>query len=116
MLVTSSDAEFTLTDLADGTLAGPEWEAWLAAHPDLAAEVAIARQVRALLGELRTVPIALPADFEAVLMERVRRDATFLGLLDLWLSGFGRALLDLLDALVGVPPTPAYAAPVTERQ
>ena len=37
--MTSSDAEFTLTDLADGTLAGPEWEGWLAAHPDLAAAV-----------------------------------------------------------------------------
>ena len=107
--MTSSNDEFTLTDLADGTLAGPEWEEWLAAHPDLAAEVAIARQVRALLGELRTVPIAVPADFEAVLMERVRRDATVLGLLDLWLSGFGRALLDLLDALFSVPPTPAPA-------
>jgi hypothetical protein len=114
--VTSSNAEFTLTDLADGTLAGPEWEAWLAAHPDLAAEVAAARQVRALLGELRTVPIALPADFEVILMERVHRDATYLGLLDLWLSGFGRALLDLLDALFGAPPTPTYAAPVTDRQ
>jgi hypothetical protein len=114
--MTSSHDEFYLADLADGTLAGPEWEGWLAAHPDLAADVAAARQVRALLGELRTVPIALPADFEAVLMERVRRDATFLGLLDLWLSGFGRALLDLLDALIGAPPTPAYAAAVTDRQ
>jgi hypothetical protein len=107
--MSASDAEFTLTDLADGTLAGPEWEVWLAAHPDLAAEVTVARQVRALLGELRTMPIALPADFEAVLIERVRRDATFLGLLDLWLSGFGRALLDLLDALFGAPLTPAPA-------
>ena len=44
--MTSSNDEFNLTDLADGTLAGPEWEAWLAAHPDLAAEVAIARQRR----------------------------------------------------------------------
>ena len=107
--MTSSDAEFTLTDLADGTLAGPEWEGWLAAHPDLAAEVAAAQQVRALLGELRTVPIALPADFEAALMARVGRDATYLGLLDLWFAGFGRALLDLLDALFSVPPTPAPA-------
>ena len=114
--MTSSNEELNLTDLADGTLAGPEWEVWLAAHPDLAAEVAAARQVRALLGELRTVPIALPADFEADLMERLRRDATVLGLLDLWLSGFGRALLDLLDALFGAPTTPAYAAAVTDRQ
>ena len=103
--MTSSNEEFNLTDLADGTLAGPEWEVWLAAHPDLAAEVAVARQVRALLGELRTVPIALPADFEAVLMDRLRRDATFLGLLDLWLFGFGRALLDLLDAFVDAQPS-----------
>jgi len=109
MPVTSSDAEFNLTDLADGTLTSPEWEVWLAEHPEIAAEVAVARQVRALLGELRTVPVALPADFEAVLMERVGRDATYLGLLDLWLSGFGRALLDLLDALFDAPPSPASA-------
>ncbi len=108
--MTGSNEGFDLTDLVDGTLARPEWEEWLAAHPDLAAEVAVARQVRALLGELRAVPIALPADFEAVLMERVRRDATFLGLLDLWLSGFGRALLDLIGALFGVPPAAAPAA------
>ena len=108
--MTASNADFNLTDLADGTLAGPEWEVWLAAHPDLAAEVAIARQVRVLLGELRAVPIALPADFEAALMERVRRDATLLGLLDLWLAGFGRALLDLLETLFGSPPSPAPAA------
>jgi hypothetical protein len=107
--VTSSNAEFNLTDLADGTLAGPEWEEWLAAHPDLAAEVAAARQVRALLVELRTVPIAVPADFEAVLMERVHRDATYLGLLDLLFAGFGRALLDLLDALFDAPPSPVPA-------
>ena len=108
--MTSSNAEFNLTDLADGTLTGPEWEGWLAAHPDLAAEVAAARQVRALLGELRTVPIAVPADFEAVLMERVHRDATYLGLLDLLLSSFGRALLDLLDAVFDAPPSPVPAA------
>ena len=108
--MTASDAEFNLTDLADGTLAGPEWEVWLAAHPDSAAEVAVARQVRALLGELRTMPIALPADFEADLMQRVRRDATVLDVLDLWLAGFGRVLLDLLDALFGAPPSAAPAA------
>jgi hypothetical protein len=49
------------------------------------------------------------------LMARVGRDATFLGLLDLWLSGFGRALLDLLDALFGAPTPPAYAEPVADR-
>jgi hypothetical protein len=102
----ASDEAFDPTDLADGTLTGADWEEWLAAHPDLMAEVAIARQVRALLIELRTVPIAPPADFEAALMERVRQDATLLDLLDLWLAGFGRALLELLDALFGAPPAP----------
>lgn len=108
--MTASDEGFDLTDLADGTLTGPEWEEWLAAHPDLAAEVAVAQQVRALLGELRAVPIALPADFEAVLMERVRRDATLLSLLDLWLAGLGRALLELLGVIFGAPRPPAPAA------
>ena len=107
--MTANNEGFNLTDLADGTLAGPEWEEWLTAHPDLAAEVAVAQQVRVLLEELRAVPIPLPADFEAALMERVRRDATLLSLLDLWLAGFGRALLDLLDALFGAPLAPARA-------
>ncbi len=106
--MTGSNEGFDLTDLVDGTLARPEWEEWLAAHPDLAAEVAVARQVRALLGELRAVPIALPADFEVALMERVRRDATFLSLLDLWLAGFGRTLLELFEVLFGAP-APAAA-------
>jgi hypothetical protein len=106
----ATNEEFNLAELADGTLAGPEWEEWLAVRPDLAAEVAAARQVRALLGELRAVPIALSADFEAALMERVRRDATLLGLLDLWLASFGRALLELIGALFGVPPAAAPAA------
>ena len=104
--MSGSDEASTLTDLADGTLTGPDWEEWLGAHPDLAAEVALARQVSALLMELRAAPIALPADFEATLMERVHRDATIMDLLDLWIVGFGRALLDLLDALFGRPPAP----------
>lgn len=97
--------EVDLTDLADVALAGPEWEEWAAAHPDLAAQVAVARRVRALMAELRTMPIEAPADFEAVLMERLRRDDTLLGLLDLWLGGFGRALLELLGLLFGAAPS-----------
>ncbi len=104
--MTKGDEQFNLTDLADGTLAGPEWEEWLAAHPDLAAEVAMARQVRTLLAELRAVPVEVPENFEAILMERVRRDDTLLGLLDLWLGGFGHALLELLDLLFAAPPAP----------
>lgn len=100
----ASGGPIYLTDLADGTLSGPVWQEWLATHPDLAAEVDIARQVAALLGELRAAPMLLPATFEAALMERVHRDATLLGLLDLWLAGFGKALLELLSALIDALP------------
>lgn len=53
--------EVSLTDLADGTLAGPEWDAWLDAHPAEAAEVEIARRVRALMVELQAASIVVPA-------------------------------------------------------
>ena len=98
-----SNEDGILADMADGELAGPAWETWRASHPDEAAEVAAARRVRLLLAELRTVPVMLPADFEARLMERVRRDATFLDLLDLWLAGWGRVLLEVLDLLFSGP-------------
>jgi anti-sigma factor RsiW len=98
-MTTGNDDNSTLTDLADGTFAGPAWEAWLAAHPEQAAEVATARRVRALLADLSAVPVTLPADFEERLLERVRRDATVLDLLDLWLAGWGRVLLDFLDLI-----------------
>jgi hypothetical protein len=99
--MTMDDANFELADLADGTLNGPDWEAWRATHPEQAAEVAVAHRVHMLLAELRAVPLTLPADFELRLMERVRRDATFLDLLDLWLAGWGQVLLELLDVLLG---------------
>jgi anti-sigma factor RsiW len=103
------DQPVDITDLADGTLAGPEWDAWLAAHPDAAAEVEIARRVRALLTELRAASIVVPAGFEARLMERVRGDTTLLELLDLGLAGCGRALLELLELLFGLAPAPQPA-------
>ena len=108
--MTINDPEINLTDLADGTLAGPEWDAWLAAHPDAAAEVAIARRVRVLMIELRATSIAVPADFEARLMQRVREDVALLDLLDLGLAGFGRTLIELINALLGVLPEPQPAA------
>jgi hypothetical protein len=43
-------------------------------------------------------------------MERVRRDTTFLDLLDLWLVGWGRVLLELLDLIFSSPPAPDPAA------
>jgi hypothetical protein len=105
--MTSGGEEFDLADLADGVLSGPEWQQWLTEHPDLAAQVRMARQVRALLRELRTMPVEVPARFELALMERLRRDDTLLGLLDLWLAGFGRTLLELLGLLFGDRPESA---------
>ena len=107
--MTMGDADVDLTDLADGVLSGPDWEAWRATHPEQAAEVVAARRVHLLLAELRAVPVVLPADFELRLMERARRDTTVLDLLDLWLAGWGRALLELLDVLFGGLPAPRSA-------
>jgi hypothetical protein len=105
------DAEVNLADLADGTLAGPEWEAWLAAHPAAAAEVEIARRVRRLLAQMSAADIPVPAGFEARLIARIREDRTLLDLLDLGVSGMGRALLDLLNLLLSLLPAPPEPAP-----
>ena len=98
-----------LADLADGTLAGPEWDAWLDAHPEAAREVEVARRVRLLLAELRAASIAVPAGFEARLMQRVREDQTLFDLLDLGLAGLGQAILEFLDAIFGMLPAPQPA-------
>ena len=108
------DQAFDLTDVVDGFLAGPEIDAWLAAHPDAAAEVTLARQVRALVAELRARPVQIPADFEARVLARVRQDTSLRYLLDLTLSGIGRTLLELLlmcFELLPVPPPDATSPP-----
>lgn len=107
----STEDDVDLAALADGTLSGPTWDAWLAAHPEAAAEVALARRVRALLVDLHARAIPVPADFQARLLQRVHADTTLLDLLDLGLAGLGHAafelLLLLLDLLSPAPPHPA---------
>lgn len=100
-----------LTDLADGTLTGPEWDAWLAEHPAAAAEVAIAKRVQALVAELRNAAFVVPDDFEARLIARIRDDRTLLDLLNLGLDGIGRSLLEIIGALLGLLPNP-HAQPM----
>lgn len=107
--MTDKGEEIQPADLVDGTLAGSESEAWLTAHPEAVAEIEIARRVRALIAGLRAAEIEVPADFEARLMERVRGDEAMLSLMDLWLSGLGHALLELLDAFFGLLPQPESA-------
>jgi anti-sigma factor RsiW len=106
----TSAPDFSLPDIADGTLAGPEIDAWLAANPAAAAEVALTRRVRALLSELSAQEIAVPPVFEARVLARVRADTTLWELLDLGLSGFGRALLELLALLFSFIPDPQTAS------
>jgi hypothetical protein len=103
----TNDEQSFLADLADGALAGPEWEAWLAEHPDEAAQVEIARRVRALIAELRAAEVEVPVGFEARLLARLREDTTLLDLLTLSFNGAGQALLELIDALLNLLPAPA---------
>ena len=107
--MTPDNQPVSLTDLADGTLAGPEWDAWLAAHPAEAAEVAIARRVRALMHDLATAAIPVPDGFEERLMARLRQDRTLLELLDLGFFSAGRAVLELLNLLLSLLPAPLAA-------
>jgi anti-sigma factor RsiW len=108
--MTINDDEVDLSALADGILSGPEWDAWLAAHPRAAAEVAIARRVRALIAQLRAADIVVPADFEARVLAQVRANTTLLDVLDLSLAGVGRALLEILDIFFRVLPESRVAA------
>jgi hypothetical protein len=108
--MTNDNPNVDLTDLADGMLSGAEWDTWLAAHPTAAAEVEIARRVHALVAELRLAAVDMPADFEARLMARVREDATLLDLLELHLAVLGRALLELINALLELLPGPQPVA------
>lgn len=93
-----------LAELAEGATTDPQMQAWLETHPDEAAELEIARRVRALMVNLQAVSIEVPADFEARLMERVRGNATFLDLIELAFSALGRALLELLDIFFALMP------------
>ncbi len=98
--------EISLTELADHPPEGPEWQAWLAAHPAAAQEIEIARRVHALVARLREQTVPVPPDFEARLMERVRADTTLLDLLELSLSGMGRTLIEIINAFLGLLPAP----------
>ena len=103
------DIEIELAALADGSLAGPEIDAWLAANPEAAAEVELARRVRALVGELRGVMIEVPPDFEARLLERARQDTALIDLLDLGFAGLGQTILELLELFLNFIPSPQPA-------
>ena len=100
-----------LKDMVGGELAGDELKAALAARSASAdeleralQEVEVARRVRALMFRLREAEVEVPADFERRVLERVRADQTLLDMLELYLSGFGAALIELINALFSLLP------------
>jgi hypothetical protein len=101
-----------ITDLADGSLAGPEWDQWLSLHPAEAAEIEVARRVRQLMAQLARAEIAVPQDFELRLMARIREDRTLLDLLDLFFADVSGMLIELINLLLGVLPVPQPQQPV----
>lgn len=103
-----------LTDLANEELAGEDLRNLLAARiasaeeiERAAREVEISRRIRLLMEDLRQAEIEVPADFEAKLMARVGEDATLLSLLEVYLTGFGQTLIELLNALFSLFPEPS---------
>lgn len=100
-----------LVDLAGEELEGEDLRNALAARIKSAEdieravrEVEISRRVRFLMIKLREAEIELPADFEAKLMSRVGEDETLLNLLEIYLNGFGRTLVELINALFSFFP------------
>lgn len=104
--MTFEESPPNLTDLADGSLAEPEWERWLQTHPEEAVEIEIARRVRQLMRQLARAEIAVPRDFEIRLMARIHEDRTMLHLLDLFLADVGGALIELINLLLSLLPVP----------
>ena len=98
--------EDLLAELADAPEGSTDWVTLQAEAPDLAAEVEIARKVRLLLDAFREAEIAVPEGFEVRLMARLREDRTLIDLVDLWLSGIGRTLLELISLLFAFVPQP----------
>ncbi len=99
--------ETPYAELADLDPSTPEWRAWADANPEAAQEVELARKVRALLVALREAEMQVPEGVEVRLMERLREDRALVDLVDLWVSGIGRAVLELLGLIFALIPAPA---------
>jgi hypothetical protein len=98
-------------DLPDDGLSDDELRIWLAEHPELAADLELARRVRRLVAQLRAAELVVPEGFELRLMARVQQDAALRNLLDLGLNGVGSLLMELIALIVGLLP----AAPAPSR-
>lgn len=106
-----SEREAWLADLTSEGLAGKELRNLLAeriADPDVveqaAREVEIAQRVRRLVIRLQELEMEISSDFEAKLMARVSENVALLNLLEVYLTGFGRSLIELVNALFSLFP------------
>lgn len=109
-----------LADLAGVELEGAELRSLLSTRigaadevERAAREVEVTRRVRALMMRLGEAEVDVPLGFEARLMARVMEDETLLGLLEVYLSGFGRALVEFINLLLDLlpqAPQPGFAA------
>lgn len=103
-----------LTEIAAGELAGESLLSELATRfgsaeeaERAAVEVEIARRVHRLMLVLRAREVEVPEHFESRLLERVRADQTLLEMLELYVGGFGSALVELINALFSFLPLEA---------
>jgi hypothetical protein len=102
-----------LTDLAGGELTGAELRDLLTTRfqtaedvDDALRQIEIVRRVRDLMTVLSQAEIKVPDGFEGRLMARVSQDQTLLEMLELYVTGFGFALIELLNALFSLVPDP----------
>jgi len=110
------DADW-LTDLAAGQEVGAELRATLASRLESAEqveraanEIDVARRIQVLMQKLREAEVEVPEDFEVRLMERVAGDQTMLEMVELYMSGFGGAFVELINALF------SFLAPAPQSQ
>jgi hypothetical protein len=102
-----------LADLAAGELTGDALKILLATRitsieevERAAKEVVISRRIRQLMINLQKAEIKVPANFEARLMTRISEDETLLNLLEVYLTGLGQALIELINILFSFLPEP----------
>lgn len=96
-----------IPDLVDGTVPTSllaEAEAALSQCPDCQRELTIARQVRAVLLELKAeyADVQIPAGFEARLLKQVRAQHSGLELLDLSSRAFAMWLIEFINLIGGL--------------
>jgi hypothetical protein len=98
-----------LAEVAEGVAPDADFAVWLAHHPDLQHDLTIARNIYALLAELREAEIMVPDGFEARLMQRLNQDAALHSLFDLGVNGMSKLLIELLTLMFGLIPQARHA-------